>query len=136
MAVVVPVWLGYVTDTGVRRLQDPQGFAAYCQTFQGKPFELVMRAPRARSRSQQANAYYWAVVVTLLAEFCGYEPQDMHDVLAMKFLRIEDDTITGAPRRRRTPHCDSKEFAVYVDQCRRLGAELGIYIPDPHEAEG
>ena len=60
----------------------------------------------------------------------------MHETLAMRFLRIEDCPITGAPRRKHTPKTDTKEFSEYVDHCIRLAAELGVVIPDAkgHEA--
>jgi hypothetical protein len=35
------------------------------------------------------------------------------------------------PRRKRTPDCDSAEFAEYVEKCQRFGAtELGIEWPE------
>ena len=46
-------------------------------------------------------------------------------------VRIEDDPITGAPRRKSTPDTESDEFAEYVDRCIVFGAELGIEIPPP-----
>lgn len=82
------------------------------------------------SRSSQANRYYFGVVIKMLSDETGYEPDEMHECLAMRFLRIEDDPITGAPRRKRTPKCDTSEFAAYVDQCVRFAATLGVVIPD------
>ena len=106
--------------------------ADYLRTFRGKPVEIAIKEYRA-TRSSQANRYYFGVVVKLLAEHCGYDADDMHECLAMKFLRIEDDPITGAPRRRRTPKTNTAEFAAYVDACIRLAAELGVVIPQPNE---
>lgn len=101
----------------------------------GKPVDVVIRAHRS-TRSGQANRYYWGVVVALIAEHCGYDPDDMHEALAMKFLRIEDCPVTGAPRRTRTPKTNTKEFAEYVDGCVRFAAqELGVIIPAPNEIE-
>lgn len=75
------------------------------------------------------------MVIKAFSEHTGYERDEMHELLAMKFLRIEDDPITGAPRRKRTPKCDTAEFHEYVERCRRFAAtELGIVIPDPNEA--
>jgi hypothetical protein len=90
-------------------------------------------APPKATRSSQQNRYYFGVVVKMIAEFCGYEPDEMHETLAMKFLRIEDDPILGTPRRQRTPKTNTAEFTEYIEQCRRLGAQLGLYIPDPGE---
>ena len=104
--------------------------ADYIRTFAGRKIEINVRQFKSQ-RSLQQNAYYHGVVVALLAEHCGYNHDDMHETLAMKFLRIEDCPVTGAPRRKRTPKCDTQEFADYVDACIRLAAELGVVIPDP-----
>jgi hypothetical protein len=104
----------------------------HLRRLEGKDVEYVIREKKT-TRSTQANRYYFGVVVKLLGEHCGYDADDMHEALAMKFLRIEDCPVTGAPRRKRTPKCDTKEFAEYVDACIRLAAELGVYIPEPHE---
>jgi hypothetical protein len=96
----------------------------------GTPIEVTLKRWRNK-RSSQANRYYFGVVIPLIAEHCGYDKQEMHELLAMRFLRIEDDPITGAPRRTSTPETDSQEFADYVDHCIQFAAELGIEIPEP-----
>jgi len=106
--------------------------ADYLRTFAGRPVSIKVKQHRA-NRSDRANRYYFGVVVPMLAEFCGYDKDEMHETLAMKFLRIEDCPLTGAPRRKRTPKCDTQEFADYVDACIRLAAEHGVVIPEPGE---
>jgi hypothetical protein len=108
--------------------------ADYLRTFAGQTVEIKVKQYRAQ-RSSQANRYYFGVVVKLLAEHCGYDADDMHEALAMKFLRIEDCPVTGVPRRARTPNQNTKEFADYVDACIRLAAELGVVIPEPSKVE-
>jgi hypothetical protein len=96
----------------------------------GAPVEVTLKRWRDK-RSSRANRYYFGVVIPLIAEHCGYDKQEMHELLAMRFLRIEDDPITGAPRRKSTPDTESDEFAEYVDRCIVFGAELGVEIPPP-----
>ena len=122
----------YVDDHAVLAFERPERLSVQLQRFIGQAVEVVVRKPKSQ-RSSQANRYYFGVVVKLLAEFCGYEPDEMHEALAFRFLRIEDDPITGSPRRQRTPKTNTKEFADYVDQCIRFAAELGVYIPQPGE---
>jgi hypothetical protein len=100
----------------------------------GEVVEVIIRKRRSK-RSDRANRYYFGVVVKLMAEHCGYEPDEMHEALAFRFLRIEDDPITGSPRRKRTPKTNTAEFADYVDQCIRFAAELGVYVPQPGKVE-
>lgn len=96
--------------------------------------DIALSAKRWKDkRSNQANRYYFGVVVPLLSDATGYERDEMHELLAMKFLRIQDDPITGSPRRTRTPETDSKAFAEYVDRCIRFASELGVYVPAPGE---
>ncbi len=83
--------------------------------------------------SGRQRRYYFGAIVPLIAEYCGYEKDEMHEALAWKFLRIEDDDLTGAPRRKHLPALDSPEGAEYLDRCIRFGAELGVYIPAPGE---
>jgi hypothetical protein len=101
----------------------------------GKPVEVTVRLAKKTRTNRQAR-YYFGVVVPLIAEQCGYDKQEMHELLAMRFLRVEDDPVTGAPRRKHTPDTDTREFAEYVDACIRFAAqELGVYIPSPNESE-
>ena len=118
-----------VLDGGLLVMEKPKDYARAVRSFAGKHVEIILRK-RKTKRSNQANRYYFGVVVKLFAEHCGYEPDEMHEALAMRFLRIEDCPITGAPRRKRTPETDSTEFAEYVDRCIRLAAEHGCVIPD------
>jgi hypothetical protein len=97
--------------------------------WRGKRIVLEMR--REGSRSSQANRFYWGVVIAAFCDVTGYESDEMHELLAFKFLRLDDDPVTKMPRRKRTPDCHSAEFAEYVDKCQRFGAvELGIEWPE------
>lgn len=124
-----------VDDDGRLRLDLPEVFKQDIRRFAGKPVEVTVKEKRNR-RSDRANRYYFGVVVKLMAEHCGYEVDEMHEALAFRFLRLEDDPITGSPRRQRTPKTNTKEFADYVESCIRFGAELGVVIPGPNEVEG
>jgi hypothetical protein len=130
---MTPIFQGTVNPEGQLQLKEPYAFKGHLRSLAGKPIEVVVRVKRNR-RSLEANAFYWGVVVPLLGEEFGYDKQDMHDVLAMHFLRIENCPVTGAPRRKHTPDCDTKEFSEYVDACIRLGAEHGVIFPAPDGA--
>ena len=127
---LAPIFPARVLDGGLLVLDRPRDYGRYLQILKGQFVEVIVRKRRTQ-RSGQANRYYWAAVVTPLAEHCGYERGEMHETLAMRFLRIEDCPFTGAPRRKRTPKCDSKEFSDYVDSCIRLAADLGVVVADP-----
>ena len=129
-----PVFRGRVLPGGLLVLDQAKTYGQHLRALAGQYVEVTVRKQRS-TRSSQANRYYFGVVVKLLAAHCGYDPDEMHEALAMKFLRIEDCPVTGAPRRRRTPQTNTAEFAEYVDACIRLAAELGVVIPEPGAAE-
>lgn len=136
MSQPIPTFTGCVTPTGEIAI-DPDkrpAWHAYKRTLKGARVVVTLKKHRAQ-RSTKQNAYLWGVVYPIIAEFCGYDVDDLHEELAMKFLRLEDSPITGAPRRKRTPETNTAEFSEYVDQVIRFGVTLGCYIPAPGDAE-
>lgn len=131
---MTPIFAGKVDGGGRLVLDAPLAYRAHLGKLRDRRVEVVVRPFRSQ-RTQQQSRYYFGVVVPLIAEYCGYDKQEAHEVLAMRFLRIDDCPITGAPRRKRTPDCDTAEFSEYVNSCIRLAAEHGIRVPEPHEVE-
>lgn len=91
------------------------------------------------TRSQQANAYYWAVVVKGLAAYNGNTPDEVHEVLKLKFLSKElafangngevvaEFVIGGSTRQ-----LDTAAFYDYVERIRAWSLEaLELPIPPP-----
>lgn len=111
--------------------QDARAFKALISSLEGKQIDFIVRRYHP-ARSTQQNRYYWAVVVGLIAEHCGYEPEEAHDALRMRFLQKPEAAL---PTVRSSASLDTKEFTDYIENCRRLGAELGIVIPAPNEVE-
>ncbi len=130
----IPTFHGVVTRAGRLDLLEVERVRrrVYLLSLAGKEVEITIKVQRER-RSTKQNRYYFGVVVPMLAEHCGYEKAEMHELLAMRFLRIEDDPITGSPRRKHTPETETVEFAAYVDSCIRLAAEIDLVIPGPNE---
>lgn len=127
---LAPIFHGRVDGDGKLQLHPSvRGLlSVHLARMKDKPVEVVIR-PHKQKRSDQASRYYFGVVIALIAEHCGYEKDEMHELLAMRFLRIEDDPVTGSPRRKHTPETDTAEFSAYVDRCIQFGAELDVYIP-------
>lgn len=112
---------------------DARRLAIITKFLEGKEIELTLRAkPKRRSLNQ--NRYYWCVVVSMLAMAAGYEPEEMHEALKFRFLRIHEDG--PLPAARSTTDLTTKEFEEYAAKCRQLGAEMyGLYVPEPNEVE-
>ena len=104
------------------------------------PVELVVSRRKA-TRSAQANAYYWGVVLEALHRLTGYEPDELHDICKAKFLpkrvafcdgngEVVGDYVVGGT----TTRLSTNEFYDYVERIRRWAAdELNCPIPSPHE---
>lgn len=111
---------------------DPVGFQAHLRSLEGQEVEVTIQKYR-KTRTGEQNRYYWGVVVKLIAEHCGYEPEEAHDAMRLKFLQSHGDGIMLTIRS--TTSLDTKEMTEYIEQCRRLGAEMGVQIPSPGEVE-
>jgi hypothetical protein len=111
----------------------PVVFGQALRELAGKPVEVTVRKVR-KQRSDRQSRYYWGVVVDMLAQFCGYDREAMHEALKWKFLRLEADS--PLPTVRSTTDLSTKEFEDYLDCVRTwAGADLGVNIPLPNECE-
>lgn len=126
-----PIFHGFI-EFGSLHLSDFAAYRKQIEALEGKPVELILRRHRVR-RSGDQNRYFHGVVLPLLAEHCGYECDEMREALKIKFLSTHTDG--DLPSVRSTADLTTAEFAEFTDQCRRLGAELGVNIPDPGQAE-
>jgi hypothetical protein len=127
-----PVFLGRVDEAGRLLLEHRNALTAHLRGLAGKRVELVVRKQRAR-RSNEANRYYWGVVVAVIADHLGYDRDECHEALAWHFLRAGEDG-EKLPRRQSTASLDTGAFSEYVERVKRWAAEeLGIYVPDANE---
>jgi hypothetical protein len=104
--------------------ESPVAYSDHLRALEGKDVEVVVRQ-KSDVRSLSQNAYYWKIVVPLIAEHCGYTPLEAHTEMKRRFL-VGRNTTTGMT---------SREFSDYLDRCVQLGAELGVHIPDPERIE-
>jgi hypothetical protein len=104
------------------------------------------------TRSIQANAYYWGVVVEMMSESTGYESEEIHEYLCgarwgWKDKRVpktprNPDGIESVPVRTTTMDENGKrsvlgivQFMEFTEFARRFAAQkLNLFIPDPNYA--
>ena len=96
-----------------------------------------MKCPKCgfetRVRSNQQNAYWWGVVIPLIAEASGFTDDEAHDALKAKFLG-QDDLTTGLRKIGSTAKLDTRQFTELIDQVRQWAQDfLTVYIPAPNE---
>lgn len=102
----------------------------YIARFNGSEVQVTI-GKKQRNRSENENRYYWGVVVNILADYCGYMPQEMHEALKWKFLRKTDGKLETV---RSTASLSTNEFEEYLEKIRIwANTELSILIPLPNE---
>lgn len=106
-------------------------------------WEVEVEVSRLRAtRSQQANRFYWGVVLDALAQHTGYTPEELHDLMKCRFLPKErafldgnGDVVEQYVLGGSTRGLDTAEFAEYVNKIREWASSvLNCYIPDADEA--
>lgn len=129
-----PIFTGIISK-GKLALDNQNQYLVHLSKFEGKKVELVLRKRRSQ-RSIKQNAWYWGVVVEILANHCGYEPEEMHDALKYRFLSNHKEDERGLIRICSTAKLTTSEFIDYTNRVVRWAAEsLGVYIPDPNEVD-
>lgn len=84
-------------------------------------------------RSIPENNYYWGVVIELLAETTGFSPEEAHQAMKLKFLRIVKGKIESV---RSTTDLTVAEFETYLEKIRMFASqELSCWIPLPNQDE-
>lgn len=128
-----PTFHGFVHPGGKLVLDYPAQFTAYAKHLGGDVGQdVTLKLVKRRSqRSDSQNEYWWAVVVALLAEHCGYHKDEMHEALKAKFLS-EEDLSRGLIRIGSTAKLDTQAFEDLAERVRVWAAEaLGVIIPLP-----
>lgn len=97
--------------------------------FEGKGVEVAIQRYR-NTRTNNQNRYYWGVVIPLIAQYCGYDDDEAHSALKIKFLSKKGIIPTVIS----TTKLDTLQFIEYIDKVKRFAAEeLNLVIPDPEE---
>lgn len=117
----------------------PIALVAFRQAMKrfARPSRVSIRVELERpKRSSAQNRFWHGIVIPAFAEHCGYEFAEMKDALALKLIPREvTDMTTGEVRivPGHTSNLNTKEFNDLIERAQRLGAEMGIYVPDPGE---
>lgn len=107
---------------------------AYIDEVEGseEPYEVVVRRPQ-KPRSLKENNYYWGVIIDILSNESGEDPDRIHHFLRDKFLRIDSGGII--PKSKSTAELSTAEAEDYYSKIRMWasGDPWNIYIPKPNE---
>lgn len=128
--------LGFINDRGDLEMNDDEGMLQVMRQFPRRKSVLVKVSVLRESRSSAQNRFWHGIVIPHFAEHCGYDLHEMKDALALQLIPREViDLSTGEVRTvpGHTSSLNTKEFADLIDRAIRLGAEMGVVIPEPGE---
>jgi len=121
----------------INNSEDKQKLFDYLKEL-GNDYIVEVKKQR-NNRSNMQNNYYWACIVQPLANEIGYFPDEMHDILKVKFasqwesIDINDKQV-GLQVVNSSARMNTKEFEVYAEQIRVWAlTELGIRLMLPNE---
>lgn len=111
---------------------NPEKVRGYLKGLEGKRIDVTIRKERSQ-RSTNQNNYYFGVVCKVLGDYFGYEVDDMHEALKLKFLQVGPCDV---PTIKSTTKLNTSEFEDYLERIRRWAAtEYSVVVPLPNEAE-
>ena len=96
---------------------------------------LVDVKPYRKNRSLSQNKLYWKWI-TCIGDSIGYERDELHAIMADKFLPDEIVEYGGKQikKDKSTSRLNTKEFTTYLEQIDRWAAiEMGIVLPCPSD---
>ena len=99
------------------------------------PFKIAIQEVHP-NRSLDANAYYWGVVIKMIADAMGEVPARVHNEFKKMFLLeyAPDKNNKWSTRVRSTTELGDQEYMLYVLKVRTTAMiHLGIDIPLPNE---
>lgn len=136
-----PIFEGDIVD-GKLKLQrrTKEEISRWLLTFKTGTHVDIKIQKHKTQRSLEQNAYYWAVVVPILADHFGYEIEEMHEELKLMFNPIQSKIdpnrkIGGSTTKLSTVEFYSDENSYIERICRWAATEYGVYIPPPKTDE-
>ena len=125
-----PVLYGKV-EKGKLVLDYPEQLVVRLASLEGKRVEVIVRK-ETKTRTSQQNRYLFGVVYAIISDCTGYDPEQVHDAMKVKFASKHLDN--GLVITERTSKMTTERMTQYIDDIKRWAAEfLGCYIPDAGE---
>ena len=119
--------------------KDKQSLINYLKEL-GNDYIVDVKKQR-NNRSMMQNNYYWKCIVQTLSEELGFYPNEIHDILKVKFasewqsIEVNNNKV-GLQVINSTATMDTKEFEIYAEQIRIWAlSELNIRLMLPNEYE-
>lgn len=118
-----------------------QELTRLAKRFEGKTLVIEVREQKRR-RSSNQNAYYFGVVVKLVAQMFRdagnwVDEDEVHEFLKQHVGKLSQNVVTPDGEVLKVPastkRLSTMDFEVYLDRIRTWAAEYGCMIPLPNE---
>lgn len=102
----------------------------YIQSLKGVWDIQIVQHKKSRSVAQNKLMWLW---LGILSTETGNTPDDLHEILKVKFLGVETRMIMGTEIAiaKSTAKLSTKEFTAYLDRIEVLASSIGIRLPHP-----
>jgi hypothetical protein len=130
---MLPKFYGTI-ENGKLELINPTEYQTYLNTLSGE-IELTVKK-RTKKRTLSQNAYYWGVVVKMIAEETGHDSDEIHELMKQMFLKdlikIKGEIYETV---KSTTELETKGFSLdYIERIKYWAMEkLNLNIPSPDE---
>lgn len=120
----------FVIDTKERRTEA----AAFVAALTASPLMSVEIKAYKRDRSKAQNRLYW-MWLNVIAQYLGYESEELHDVCKVRFLGIVSKDVDGKHLTLpvSTTSLDTAQFTAYLEKVEALGRSMSIVLPIPDD---
>jgi hypothetical protein len=133
-----PLVLGGRVVDGHVHLDSPKFYRVALPKWEGLRVRVTVEQ-EAETRRQQANRFYWGVVLKLMAEESGHTADELHELGKLRHnSKVVVDPFTGEETKiaQSTAKLSVADFGVYLERVMLDGAEwLGITFPEPRKDE-
>lgn len=116
---------------------------AIAEATHGYPLSVEIREWKP-TRSSEQNAYLWACY-RQIGDAKGYDAEAIHEYILGRYFGWMDVRVPKTPRNpegiasvpirttTRPTKLTKAEFADYIEHVQRIGAEAGVFLPDPEQ---
>lgn len=118
---------------------------AIAEATHGYPLSVELKAWKP-TRSSEQNDYLWACY-RQIGDAMGYDAEAVHEYLLGRYFGWMDVRVPKTPRNpegiasvpvrttTRPNKLTKAEFSDYIEHVQRIGAQAGVFIPDPDSKE-
>ena len=137
---MTPIFIAKIRDHKLEMsILEKDRMKAYIYSLKDGLYDVIIKKHKNK-RTIDQNAYYWSTVIHILSDYFGYEPEEMHEELKLKFNPVESKLQPGKIIGGSTTKMSTDEFfgdeQSYINRIRRWASvEFAINIPDPRSID-